>query len=261
MGSNILQKADDRTHTRIGVEPYGLKGTHEVIQGDIHLAQHLDIPPLLLTPPQEHRSDEKIGDKYKLTRGRKLKQDLRSKCIKEMKKLRTKQQNLLKRFCFKQGAIEEFSRRIFSVEDKIKEVEAEIALYEPLASVLRAQWAREKSFSHHHVEITAQQGRRSTGGRWTRPDLAVGHVLDPIDLASQQRRQADTRQVVRQRETTGLRQGRVQVHGLHQGVGVTRLTRLARQPDHQRQGSVGPSRDCQHRVSLPRQVKQLAFDR
>lgn len=46
-------------------------------------------------------------------------------------------------------------------------------LYEPVAAVLRGQWARDSRFRHQIVEITASQGRRNTGGTWTRPDIVV----------------------------------------------------------------------------------------
>lgn len=42
-----------------------------------------------------------------------------------------------------------------------------------MAHVLAAEWSREKRFKWQLVEITAKQGRRSTRGRWTRPDIAV----------------------------------------------------------------------------------------
>lgn len=46
-------------------------------------------------------------------------------------------------------------------------------LYDPVAAVLRGPWARDSRFRHHVVEITASQGRRNTGGTWTRPDVVV----------------------------------------------------------------------------------------
>lgn len=46
-------------------------------------------------------------------------------------------------------------------------------LYEPVATVLRGPWARDSRFRHQVVEITASQGRRNTGGTWTRPDVVV----------------------------------------------------------------------------------------
>lgn len=46
-------------------------------------------------------------------------------------------------------------------------------LYEPVAKVLRAEWAKDMGFRNHSVEVTARQGRRDTGGVWTRPDIVV----------------------------------------------------------------------------------------
>lgn len=54
---------------------------------------------------------------------------------------------------------------------QVREVERD--LYEPVAAVLRDAWARHNRFRHHVVEITASQGRRNTGGTWSRPDIAV----------------------------------------------------------------------------------------
>ncbi|MEW6530381.1 MAG: hypothetical protein AB1473_06065 [Thermodesulfobacteriota bacterium] len=49
----------------------------------------------------------------------------------------------------------------------------EAELYEPVATVLRNEWARDMRFQNHIVEVTARQGRRDTGGTWTRPDIVV----------------------------------------------------------------------------------------
>lgn len=50
---------------------------------------------------------------------------------------------------------------------------AEEELYEPMRAVLQENWVKDKRFSLAVVEQTARQGRRQTGGRWTRPDLVV----------------------------------------------------------------------------------------
>ena len=71
--------------------------------------------------------DEEIGEKFKQIRNRKVKKDLREKYAKEMEKLRARQQGILKRLFLKQSAVEEFSRRIFSVSSKIDEIQGEIA--------------------------------------------------------------------------------------------------------------------------------------
>lgn len=46
-------------------------------------------------------------------------------------------------------------------------------LYEPLTSLIRNQWVKDQRFERSIVEITARQGRRDTGGSWTRPDIVV----------------------------------------------------------------------------------------
>lgn len=46
-------------------------------------------------------------------------------------------------------------------------------LYAPMAEVIRNRWAQDYRLDSHIVEITAQQGARPTGGRWTRPDITV----------------------------------------------------------------------------------------
>lgn len=54
--------------------------------------------------------------------------------------------------------------------------EAERDLYDPVANVLRSQWSRDLRFRHQLVEVTASQGRRNTGGVWTRPDIVVAAI-------------------------------------------------------------------------------------
>jgi len=49
----------------------------------------------------------------------------------------------------------------------------EASLYEPIATVLRRDWIKDYRLRQALVEVTALQGRRSTGGIWTRPDLIV----------------------------------------------------------------------------------------
>ena len=45
-----------------------------------------------------------------------------------------------------------------------------------LEQMLREQWAKSMGFENSLVQVTAQQGRRDTGGAWTRPDLIVVNV-------------------------------------------------------------------------------------
>lgn len=50
-------------------------------------------------------------------------------------------------------------------------VRRELDLYEPIAAVLKGDWARDRRASPLAVEVTALQGRRATGGTWSRPDI------------------------------------------------------------------------------------------
>lgn len=50
-------------------------------------------------------------------------------------------------------------------------IRREIQLYKPMAAVIRRDWARDRRARPLAVEITALQGRRSTGGIWSRPDI------------------------------------------------------------------------------------------
>lgn len=50
---------------------------------------------------------------------------------------------------------------------------AESQLYQPLKEVIESQWVKAARFDVHLVEITARQGARQTGGKWSRPDIAV----------------------------------------------------------------------------------------
>lgn len=46
-------------------------------------------------------------------------------------------------------------------------------LYEPFHKVIVDFWVKDNEFDVQLSEITAHQGRRRTGGRWTRPDIAL----------------------------------------------------------------------------------------
>jgi hypothetical protein len=52
----------------------------------------------------------------------------------------------------------------------------EVELYKPIRETLKTSWAKERQIEPLAVEITAAQGRRATGGRWTRPDLVSAAV-------------------------------------------------------------------------------------
>ena len=61
------------------------------------------------------------------------------------------------------------------VRAQVQEV-AEADLYEPMAGVIRDHWAKDQRFGEYLVEITARQGRRDTGGTWSRPDIVVASL-------------------------------------------------------------------------------------
>lgn len=50
-------------------------------------------------------------------------------------------------------------------------VRRELDLYDPIATVLKGDWAKDRRASPLAIEITALQGRRATGGTWSRPDI------------------------------------------------------------------------------------------
>ena len=70
------------------------------------------------------------------------------------------------------------------------EYESESDLYEPFYRTISTTWAKQNNIKSFVAEITAHQGRKNTGGSWTRPDVAVvsigkyafipGKVLDVI---------------------------------------------------------------------------------
>jgi hypothetical protein len=52
-------------------------------------------------------------------------------------------------------------------------VTPELELYEPALGQLRDNWCKRRQLDDCHCEIVALQGRRETGGSWSRPDIAV----------------------------------------------------------------------------------------
>jgi hypothetical protein len=58
----------------------------------------------------------------------------------------------------------------------------EDGLYDPIAGVLRTDWAKDKRYRELILEVTARQGKRETGGKWTRPDIAVATMTTLLYL-------------------------------------------------------------------------------
>ena len=54
-----------------------------------------------------------------------------------------------------------------------REIDAERDLYEPLAQQIGSTWAKDMRLEPSVVAILGYQGRRRTGGKWSRPDVAL----------------------------------------------------------------------------------------
>jgi len=50
--------------------------------------------------------------------------------------------------------------------------------YEPVLNTLLCRWTEQPGFTHVFGSITASQGRRATGGRWSRPDIVLCTISD-----------------------------------------------------------------------------------
>ena len=58
-----------------------------------------------------------------------------------------------------------------------REVPREADLYDPLKRVLEDAWVREQRLGKQTlVEVTASQGSKNTGGKWSRPDIVVASL-------------------------------------------------------------------------------------
>lgn len=71
------------------------------------------------------------------------------------------------------GTLAEPAENAAEVEDLIR---SEVNLYEPMCAVIESDWARDHRSDPLAVEITALQGRRATGGTWSRPDIVSVEV-------------------------------------------------------------------------------------
>jgi len=69
---------------------------------------------------------------------------------------------------------------IASTPDQVAYVEAVIRreeeLYPALVEVIRGDWSKDHRANPIAVEIVARQGRRSTGGTWSRPDIVTVEI-------------------------------------------------------------------------------------
>ena len=67
-------------------------------------------------------------------------------------------------------------------EERARLYEQETALYGPMRAVIETDWAKDRRVNPIAVEITAAQGRRMTGGRWSRPDIVSVSVQAFVHL-------------------------------------------------------------------------------
>jgi hypothetical protein len=49
----------------------------------------------------------------------------------------------------------------------------ESTLYDPIVATLQSHWVPDHQIQDFVIDCTAQQGRRDTGGKWTRPDITL----------------------------------------------------------------------------------------
>jgi len=61
---------------------------------------------------------------------------------------------------------------------EVMEQDREIDHYEPVLREILANWTEQPGFTHVFGAITGLQGRRPTGGRWSRPDIVLCTVSD-----------------------------------------------------------------------------------
>lgn len=50
---------------------------------------------------------------------------------------------------------------------------SELMLYPSAKEVIETSWAKSENYDDYIVEVTALRGRAYTGGKWTRPDIAI----------------------------------------------------------------------------------------
>ena len=50
---------------------------------------------------------------------------------------------------------------------------SEKSLHAPIVETLRSHWVAEHEIRDYVIDVTSSQGGRSTGGKWTRPDIAL----------------------------------------------------------------------------------------
>jgi hypothetical protein len=82
----------------------------------------------------------------------------------------------IRRVLFEAGTAPETASEATLVGEKTLAYVHEAELYPPIQHTLETSWAKERQIEPLAVEITASQGSKATGGRWTRPDLVSAAV-------------------------------------------------------------------------------------
>ncbi len=72
----------------------------------------------------------------------------------------------------KQPEKNSFTGKVLDEEGGVPEAK-EADLYDPCLKVLQEKWSQERGLHDFHIEITAAQGGKKTGGVWTRPDITA----------------------------------------------------------------------------------------
>jgi hypothetical protein len=67
----------------------------------------------------------------------------------------------------------EVQEAVVSEEDERR---TEQDFYKPIEKVLNEKWSKDLLLEEFFIQITAKQGRRETGGTWTRPDIVAIYV-------------------------------------------------------------------------------------
>jgi hypothetical protein len=82
----------------------------------------------------------------------------------------------IRRVLLEEGGVSETAVEAELVGEATLAYVHEAELYPPIRNTLETFWAKERQIEPLAVEITVAQGRRRTGGRWTRPDLVSAAV-------------------------------------------------------------------------------------
>lgn len=71
------------------------------------------------------------------------------------------------------GRIASAARPAHSVSENVRARRGEKNLYGPIIETLSSAWVLEHEIQDYVIDLTASQGGRVTGGRWSRPDITL----------------------------------------------------------------------------------------